>query len=168
MPSLVSIDDIKVWFPIRKGVFNRVVGNVRAVDGVSLDIMPGETMGLVGESGCGKTTIGRAIIGLQPVTSGRILFDGQDIAQLGRDARQQFCRSCQMVFQDPFSSLDPRQSAGSIVAYVGAVFFFISDCTLYLVRYHDNKDLIFRKHFTVMLTYLLGEALITIGMLMIE
>ncbi len=115
MPSLVSIDDIKVWFPIRKGVFNRVVGNVRAVDGVSLDIMPGETMGLVGESGCGKTTIGRAIIGLQPVTSGRILFDGQDIAQLRRDARQQFCRSCQMVFQDPFSSLNPRMTVLDII-----------------------------------------------------
>ncbi len=115
MPPLVSIDDIKVWFPIRKGVFNRVVGNVRAVDGVSLDIMLGETMGLVGESGCGKTTIGRAIIGLQPVTSGRILFDGQDIAQLGRDAHQQFCRSCQMVFQDPFSSLNPRMTVLDII-----------------------------------------------------
>ncbi len=115
MPPLVSIEDIKVWFPIRKGVFNRVVGNVRAVDGVRLDIMPGETMGLVGESGCGKTTIGRTIIGLQPVTSGRVLFDGQDIAQLGHDARRQFCRSCQMVFQDPFSSLNPRMTVLDII-----------------------------------------------------
>ena len=115
MPPLVSIDNIKVWFPIRKGVFNRVVGNVRAVDGVSLDIQPGETMGLVGESGCGKTTIGRAIIGLQSLTSGRILFDGQDIAQLGHDERRQFCRSCQMVFQDPFSSLNPRMTVLDII-----------------------------------------------------
>ena len=91
-----------MWFPIRKGVFNRVVGNVRAVDGVSLDIMPGETMGLVGESGCGKTTIGRAIIGLQPVTSGKILFEGEDISQFGHNERQRFCRYCQMVFQDPY------------------------------------------------------------------
>ncbi len=115
MTPLISIDDIKVWFPIRKGVFNRVVGNVRAVDGVSLDIMPGETMGLVGESGCGKTTIGRAIIGLQPVTSGRILFKGEDISQLGHDEHQRFCRSCQMVFQDPYSSLNPRMTVLDII-----------------------------------------------------
>ena len=106
---------MKVWFPIRKGVFNRVVGNVRAVDGVSLDIMPGETMGLVGESGCGKTTIGRAIIGLKPATSGKILFEGKDISQFGHDEQLRFCRSCQMVFQDPYSSLNPRMTVLDII-----------------------------------------------------
>lgn len=112
---LLSLKDIKVWFPIRRGVFNRTVGHVRAVDGVSLDISEGETLGLVGESGCGKTTLGRAIMGLESLTSGEILFDGRSIAALSSRDLREYRKSCQMVFQDPFASLNPRMTIMDIL-----------------------------------------------------
>jgi len=114
---LLRVQDLKVYFPIRSGiVINRHVGDVRAVDGVSFTIRRGETLGLVGESGCGKSTTGRAIVRLYDPTEGRILFDGIDVAGLkGRDLTRMRKRM-QMIFQDPYSSLDPRQTAGGTIS----------------------------------------------------
>ena len=115
-PELVlKVYDLRVWFPIRKGILNRVAGQVRAVDGVSLTIQAGETLGLVGESGCGKTTLGRALMGLEKPASGRIVFHGQDLGTLTGQARRQLRRHCQMIFQDPFSSLNPRMTVQELV-----------------------------------------------------
>ena len=113
---LVEVRDLEVHFPIKSGiVFDRTVGHVRAVDGVDLSIRRGETYGLVGESGCGKSTLGKAILNLEPPTAGSVLFDGVDIASLkGEELRRQRKRF-QMVFQDPLSSLDPRQTVESLL-----------------------------------------------------
>ncbi|HEY7208504.1 MAG TPA: ABC transporter ATP-binding protein [Gaiellaceae bacterium] len=114
--ALVELDDLRVWFPIKSGlVLDRHVGDVRAVDGVSLTIERGETLGLVGESGCGKSTVGRTILRLYQPTGGRILFDGQDITALSEQDIRPLRRRMQMVFQDPFASLNPRHSVGRIV-----------------------------------------------------
>ncbi|WP_395729758.1 ABC transporter ATP-binding protein [Nakamurella sp.] len=113
---LLEVNDIKVHFPIRKGVLiDKVVGHVYAVDGVSLAVKRGETYGLVGESGCGKTTLGRAILRLVEPTAGSVLFDGVDVADLKPEPLRQIRHRMQMVFQDPLSSLDPRQSVQSIL-----------------------------------------------------
>ncbi len=114
---LVEVTDLKVYFPIRSGlVVERHVGDVKAVDGVSLTIFKGETLGLVGESGCGKTTVGRTILRLYEPTSGRIVIDGKDITDLPERELRPLRDKMQMVFQDPYSSLNPRQNVGSIVA----------------------------------------------------
>src|SRR5438094_793994 len=114
--NLVELKNLRVWFPIKSGlVLDRHVGDIRAVDDVSLQIKRGETVGLVGESGCGKSTVGRAIVRLYKPTSGRILFEGRDISQLGEGALRPLRRRMQMVFQDPFASLNPRHSVGRIV-----------------------------------------------------
>ena len=118
--NLLEVSDLKVHFPIHGGLFLRQVGEVKAVDGVSFSIKPGETLGMVGESGCGKTTIGKALINLVRSTSGKIMFsdkDGKltDIANLGRSAMRPFRSRMQMVFQDPYSSLNPRMSVEAIV-----------------------------------------------------
>ncbi len=113
---LVELEDLRVWFPIKSGVvLDRHIGDIKAVDGVSLAIKRGETLGLVGESGCGKTTVGRAILRLYEPTSGRIVFDGQDISSLGESELRPLRRRMQMIFQDPFASLNPRHSVGRIV-----------------------------------------------------
>ena len=113
---LLSVRGLKVYFPIHKGVFSRVVAHVRAVDGVSFEIHRGRTLGLVGESGCGKTTTGRNILRLVPPTAGEIHFDGIDLLQLTRGQLRGVRRHLQIVFQDPVSSLNPRMSVGAIVA----------------------------------------------------
>jgi peptide/nickel transport system ATP-binding protein len=114
--NLLELDDLKVWFPIKSGlVLDRHIGDIRAVDGVSLEIRPGETLGLVGESGCGKSTVGRAIMRLYKPTDGRIVFDGQDITTLGEGQLRPLRRRIQIVFQDPYSSLNPRHSVSRIV-----------------------------------------------------
>ena len=113
---LVQVEDLKVHFPIRSGlVVERRVGDVKAVDGISFDIQRGETLGLVGESGCGKTTVGRTILRLYDPTEGRIVFDGKDIEGLSEKEMRGLRRRMQMVFQDPYSSLNPRQNVGNIV-----------------------------------------------------
>ncbi len=115
--GLVSVEGLRVWFPIKSGLLlDRHVGDIKAVDDVSLVIQRGETLGLVGESGCGKSTLGRAILRLYEPTGGRILFDGQDITHLGEAAMRPLRRRMQMIFQDPFASLNPRHSVGRIVS----------------------------------------------------
>jgi peptide/nickel transport system ATP-binding protein len=113
---LLVVDQLQVYYPIKAGILRRRVGWVRAVDGVSLSVRPGETVGLVGESGCGKTTTGRAIMGLVPKSGGRVLFDGQDITRLPGDGMRKVRRNLQYIFQDPYSSLNPVLSVGDIVA----------------------------------------------------
>ena len=114
--TLLRVDGLKVWFPITEGlIFQHHAGDVRAVDGVSFDLARGETLGLVGESGCGKSTTGRAIVRLYRATAGSIVFDGVDVATVEGQALQRMRRRMQMIFQDPYASLDPRQTVGSIV-----------------------------------------------------
>jgi peptide/nickel transport system ATP-binding protein len=115
--ALVELEELKIYFPIKSGlVLDRHVGDIKAVDGVSLSIDRGETVGLVGESGCGKSTVGRAILRLYEPTDGRIVFDGQDITNLGESDLRPLRRRMQMVFQDPYSSLNPRHSVGRMVS----------------------------------------------------
>jgi oligopeptide transport system ATP-binding protein len=113
--SLLEVRELSVHFPVRRGVMRRARKWVRAVDAVSFDVAPGETVGLVGESGCGKTTLGRAVIRLVPPTSGRIVFDGTDITNMSGTALRRRRREFQMIFQDPYGSLSPRQTVEEIV-----------------------------------------------------
>ena len=115
MPSVLEVQDLKTYFPVRKGLLRRTVGQVHAVDGVSFSIGAGETLGLVGESGCGKTTVGRSVLRLIEPTAGVIRLGGRDITRLGRAELRPFRREMQIIFQDPFSSLNPRMRAGDIV-----------------------------------------------------
>ncbi len=115
-PPLLDIHDLATWFPIRRGLFARTVGHVRAVDGVSLTIAPGETLGLVGESGCGKSTLARSILRLDKTQSGSIHFDGTDLLKSSRAQIQPLRRRLQAIFQDPFASLNPRMTILDIVS----------------------------------------------------
>jgi oligopeptide/dipeptide ABC transporter ATP-binding protein len=115
MAPLIEVTDLKKHFPLRKGILGRTVGNVLAVDGVSFSINEGETLGLVGESGCGKTTVGRTVLRLIEPTSGQIKIKGQEISGLTKSEMRPLRRQMQIVFQDPFSSLNPRIRVGKIV-----------------------------------------------------
>ena len=115
--TLLQVKSLKKYFPITEGIFvKKAVANVKAVDGVSFDIRRGETLGLVGESGCGKSTTGRCILQLDPVTEGQIIFDGVDLATVDRSALNKVRERVQVIFQDPFSSLNPRMKVGDIIA----------------------------------------------------
>jgi len=112
---LLSVRNLKKYFPIRKGLFSKLVGTVKAVDGVSFDIAPQETLGLVGESGCGKTTVGRTLLRLIPPTGGAVFFEGDNLFEMDKSTMRQTRRDLQIIFQDPYSSLNPRMTVGSII-----------------------------------------------------
>jgi len=114
-PPVLEVVNLKKHFPVKKGVFQSTVGHVFAVDGVSFTINEGETLGLVGESGCGKSTVGRTLMRLIEPTSGTIKLDGKDVTDLSKGELRPYRREMQIIFQDPFSSLDPRMTAGNIV-----------------------------------------------------
>src|ERR1700719_2451773 len=113
--SILEVKNLKVHFPVKQGLFSRDREFVKAVDGVSFNIAPGETLGLVGESGCGKSTLGRAILRLVDPTAGEIFLDGQDITRLTNSQLRPLRRKFQMIFQDPFGSLNPRMTVADIV-----------------------------------------------------
>ena len=115
-PELVVVRDLKKYYPITQGLFRRATGMVKAVDGVGLEVKRGETVGLVGESGCGKSTLGRLILGLEPPTGGEVIFDGHGLSSVSNSEMHLLRRRMQIIFQDPYSSLNPRQTIGRIVA----------------------------------------------------
>jgi len=116
MSRSLLTDNLQVYYPIRKGIFKRIAGHVRAVDGLSLEVPPGKTVALVGESGCGKTTFGKALVGLEEPHNGSIKFGEEEISKLSGAARKKLTSEVQIIFQDPFSSLDPRMTVKEIVA----------------------------------------------------
>lgn len=113
---LLKVEHLKTWFPLKKGIFNRVYDHVKAVDDVSLDVYPGETLGLVGESGCGKTTLGRSILRLVEPSEGKIIFEGKDVMSLSGNDLREYRKHAQIVFQDPYSSLNPKMRIGDAIA----------------------------------------------------
>lgn len=112
---LVKVENLKMYFPLTKGLISRVYGYVKAVDDVSFEVYEGETFGLVGESGCGKTTTGKCVLRVLNPTDGKIWYNGQDIAKISQKEMKQYRREMQMIFQDPYGSLDPRQSVYTIL-----------------------------------------------------
>jgi ABC-type microcin C transport system duplicated ATPase subunit YejF len=114
--TLLEVKNLKKYFPVKKGVFSRVVAHVRAVDDVTFKLATGETLGLVGESGCGKTTVGRSILRLIEPTSGEVRYADRDLLGMSNAELRTYRRDLQIIFQDPYSSLNPRMTVGSIVA----------------------------------------------------
>ncbi len=115
-PDLLEVRDLYKYFPINAGVFSRHVGDVKAVDGIDFSIRQGETLGLVGESGSGKTTAGRVVLNLLPATKGEVRFDGRAIGALGREDARKLRKEMQIIFQDPYASLNPRMTVGDIIS----------------------------------------------------
>jgi oligopeptide transport system ATP-binding protein len=112
---LVSVEDLKKYFPITRGVFQKHIGDIKAVDGISFFVRRSETLGLVGESGCGKTTTGRVVLQLYRPTAGNVFFEGQDLTSMKGEQLRHMRRKMQMIFQDPYASLNPRMTVGSII-----------------------------------------------------
>jgi oligopeptide/dipeptide ABC transporter ATP-binding protein len=121
MTALLAVKNLKKYFPIKGGVLNRVVNNVKAVDGVSFDVMKGEVVGLVGESGSGKTTVGRTLLRLEEATDGAVLFDGIDIMEIGKDEMRAYRKRMQIIFQDPYASLNPREKIRTVIGHALAL-----------------------------------------------
>ena len=113
---ILKVEHLKTWFPLKKGIFNRVYDHVKAVDDVSFVVYPGETLGLVGESGCGKTTLGRSILRLVEPSEGKIIFEGKDVISLSGNDLREYRKHAQIVFQDPYSSLNPKMRIGDAIA----------------------------------------------------
>jgi len=113
---ILKVQNLKTWYPLRKGVFGRTHSYIKSVDDVSFDVYPGETLGLVGESGCGKTTLGRSILRLVEPTSGNVIFEGSDVTQFNNKEVREYRRQAQIIFQDPYSSLNPRICIGEAIA----------------------------------------------------
>ena len=116
LEPILKVENLKTWYPLRKGIFGRTYNYIKSVDDVSFDVYPGETLGLVGESGCGKTTLGRSILRLVEPTSGNVIFEGRDITKLNSKELREYRKQAQIVFQDPYSSLNPRICIGDSIA----------------------------------------------------
>ena len=114
--ALLEVQDLKVYYPVKGGILGRTIDHVKSVDGISFNVESGETLGLIGESGCGKTTTGKAILGLNQIHSGRIIFEGQDITGLVKKNRTPYRKNVQMIFQDVYSSLNPKERVLDIIA----------------------------------------------------
>jgi len=112
---LLQVENLKTYFPVKKGLLRRTVGFIKAVDGISFRILPGQTLGLVGESGCGKTTVARSLIRLVPATAGRVVFNRMDVLSLDRAKLRELRKQISIIFQDPFGSLNPRMTVGNII-----------------------------------------------------
>lgn len=113
---ILKIENIKTWYPLHKGIFGRTYDYIKSVDDVSFEVYPGETLGLVGESGCGKTTLGRSVLRLVEPTSGKVFFEGKEITRFGPEELREYRKQAQIIFQDPYSSLNPRISVGEAIA----------------------------------------------------
>ena len=112
---MLEVENLKKYFPIKKGIFSKTIGYIKALDGIDFVLEQGQILGLVGESGCGKTTAGRVILGLMPPTAGRIIFEGTDLAELNLKEMRRMRRHMQIIFQDPYASLNPRMTVGNII-----------------------------------------------------
>ncbi len=116
--NLIEVKDLKKYFPIKKGLFSKTIGYVKAVDDVTFSIKKGETLGLVGESGCGKTTVGRTILRLIEPTAGEVFYDGKNITSIDQQALKKYRKEMQIIFQDPYSSLNPRITVGGMLTEI--------------------------------------------------